>query len=202
VRRPHLRLVRTSSRCLLARAQEDIEVFAEFYDAYYDSVLRFLARRVFDPGLAFDLLSETFAKALERRAQFRGASAAEEQAWLFSIARTELSHYWRSGKVEKAAVERFAITVPTLTESEHERIESLAGLSALGPELTEALSALPDDQRRAVELRILDDRSYADIALELGVSEQTARARVSRGLRALARAVPQPSAGDLIGDIA
>ena len=143
MRRPALRLVRTSSRCLLARAQDDVEVFAEFYDAYYDSVLRFLARRVFDPELAFDLLSETFAKALERRAQFRGSSAAEEQAWLFSIARTEISHYWRSGKVEQAAVARFAITVPTLTESEHERIESLAGLSALGSQLADALLALP-----------------------------------------------------------
>ena len=91
--------------------------------------------------------------------------------------------------------------MPTLTESEHERIESLAGLSALGSQLAEALVALPPEQRRAVELRILDDRSYADIAVELEVSEQTARARVSRGLRALGRAVPQPSA-DLIGDIA
>jgi RNA polymerase sigma-70 factor (ECF subfamily) len=51
------------------------------------------------------------------------------------------------------------------------------------------LDALPQDQREAVRLRVLDERTYAEISQRLGVSEQTARARVSRGLRAL-RASP------------
>jgi RNA polymerase sigma-70 factor (ECF subfamily) len=177
-------------------------VFAEFYDAYYDRVLRFVVRRVLDPELAFDLISETFAKALARRSQFRGNSAEEEQAWLFSIARTELSHFWRSGKVEQAAIQRFAVDVPVLTELELERMESLAGLNDLSDELGHALLALPADQRRAVELRVVEELSYAEVASALGVSEPTARARVSRGLRSLALAIPQPSSGDLIGDLA
>ena len=45
------------------------------------------------------------------------------------------------------------------------------------------------------------ERTYAELAAELEVSEATARARVSRGLRALARAMPERS-GDLIGDTA
>jgi RNA polymerase sigma factor (sigma-70 family) len=200
--RPRLRLLRSPSASLLVQSQEDVEVFAAFYDAYYDRVLSFLVRRVFDPELAFDLVSETFAKALERRRQFRGDSAAQEQAWLFSIARTELSHYWRSGKVERAAVQRFAITVPTLTEAEHERIEALAGLSALGDTLADALSTLGDDQRRAVELRVIGELSYPELAEALGVSEATARARVSRGLRTLALAMPERASSDLIGDTA
>ena len=48
------------------------------------------------------------------------------------------------------------------------------------------MAALPEDQRRAVELRVVDEYGYADVAGTLGVSEQMARARVSRGLRALA----------------
>ena len=87
------------SASLLLRAQEDPRAYAAFYDAYSDRVLAFLARRVFDPEVAVDLMSETFAKVLERRMQFRGSTAAEEQGWLFAIARTELSHYWRSGRV-------------------------------------------------------------------------------------------------------
>jgi RNA polymerase sigma factor (sigma-70 family) len=198
--RPRLRLIRTASSSLLVRAQKDPDAFAAFYDAYSDRVLGFLARRVLDPEVALDLLSETFAKALERRAQFRGSSAEEEQAWLYSIARTELSHYWRSGQVERAAMQRFAVTVPMLSEAEHDRIEALAGLSGLSGALLEALDALPSDQRRAVELRVVEDRSYADVAAALGVSEPTARARVSRGLRALALAMPMPEG--LVGDIA
>lgn len=184
------------------RSQDDLDLFAAFYDEYSDRILGFLARRVLDPELAVDLLSETFAKALERRHQFRGTSAAEEQAWLYSIARTELSHFWRSGKVEREALKRFAVTVPALGDGEQERIEALAGLSALDDVLLVAMSALPDEQRRAVELRVIDDLSYTDLALALGVSEATARARVSRGLRALALAVPRPETDDLVGEIA
>ena len=82
---PRPSLVRRSP-CLLARAKDDPDAFAAFYDAYAERVLVYFARRVLDVDVAFDLLSETFAKALEHRAQFRGASPEQEQGWLFSIA--------------------------------------------------------------------------------------------------------------------
>lgn len=200
--RPRLRVLRRASDSLLADAQADPSAFSAFYDAYSDRILRFLARRVLDPEVAFDLLSETFAKALERRMQFRGKSAAEEQAWLFAIARTELSHYWRSGKVERAALERFRVTIPSLSAVEHDRIEALTGLTALEGPLLDAMHDLPVEQRRAVELRVVEDLSYADLASTLGVSEPTARARVSRGLRTLALTVPPPSHDEVVEDIA
>jgi RNA polymerase sigma-70 factor, ECF subfamily len=198
--RRRLRLVKSPSTSLLAESLDDVDVFADFYRAYYDPILTFLVRRVFDPEVAFDLLSETFAKALERRWQFRGRTKEQEQAWLFAIARSELLHYWRSGKTERAAIRRLSIATPTLSEAETDRIEAMAGLSGLGGELADALSALPADQRTAVKLRVVNERTYAEVAAELGISEPTARARVSRGLRALAREMSAPAEGDLIGD--
>jgi RNA polymerase sigma-70 factor (ECF subfamily) len=44
-------------------------------------------------------------------------------------------------------------------------------------------------QRDALQLRVVEEQSYQQVAAALGVSEQTARARVSRGLRSLARAL-------------
>jgi RNA polymerase sigma factor (sigma-70 family) len=147
----------------------------------------FFARRVFDAEVALDLTSETFAEALQRRAQFRGRLQEEEQAWLFAIARTQLSRYWRRGKVERAALRRLAVEVPTLTDAEIERVELEAGLRDVRPQLLEAIGELPDDQRRAVELRVVGELTFGDVAADMGVSEQVARARVSRGLRTLAR---------------
>ncbi|MDA0182946.1 RNA polymerase sigma factor [Solirubrobacter phytolaccae] len=187
---PRLRILRSASTTsLLVRAQKDPTQYAAFYDAYADRVLAFLVRRVFDPEVAVDLMSETFAKVLARRMQFRGDTAAEEQGWLFAIARTELWHYWRSGRVERAALERFAISVPPLDDDEFVRVEALAGLDSLDGPLLEAVRGLPEDQRRAVDLRVIQERSYAELAATLEVSQQVARARVSRGLRALARAL-------------
>ena len=189
-RLPRLR----STAGLLAQSRQDPDAFADFYDAYAERVLLFLVRRVLDVDTAFDLLSETFATALERRHQFRGSSADQEQAWLFSIARTELSHFWRDGRIERVALARVGIGVPGLGDPEIERIEHLAGINELVPALRDAMAALPEDQRRAVELRVVEEHGYAEVAVMLGVSEQTARARVSRGLRALARRLPKPAA--------
>ena len=113
--------------CLLVQAREDPDAFAAFYDAYAERVLIFFTRRVLDVDTAFDLLSETFATALEQRGQFRGATAEEEQGWLFAIARSELSHYWRHGRVERSALARLGVPVPGLSDPEIERIEELAG---------------------------------------------------------------------------
>ena len=177
---------------LLAQSRQDPDAFAAFYDAYAERVLLFHTRRVLDVDTAFDLMSETFATALERRHQFRGHSAEEEQGWLFSIARSELSHFWRAGKVERSALARIGVPVPDLSDPEIERIEQLAGLSALAATLRDALEALPDDQRRAVELRVVQEYGYAEVAVLLDISEQAARARVSRGLRELARRLREP----------
>jgi len=182
------------SASLLAQSRQDPDAFAAFYDAYAERILLFLVRRVLDVDTAFDLLSETFATALERRHQFRGSSAEEEQGWLFSIARSELSHYWRDGKVERIALARLGVGVPALSDPEIERIEQLAGINDLVPALQDAMASLPEDQRRAVELRVVEEHGYAEVATILGVSEQTARARVSRGLRALAQRLPKPAA--------
>jgi RNA polymerase sigma factor (sigma-70 family) len=178
--------------CLLTASREDPDAFADFYDAYAERVLLYFARRVLDVDTAFDLLSETFAKALERRHQFRGHTPEEEQGWLFSIARSELSHFWRDGRVERSALARLGVGVPGLSDPDIERIEQLAGLSALAAPLADALAALPEDQRRAVELRVIEEYGYAEVAVILDISEPTARARVSRGLRALAHQLREP----------
>ena len=57
---------------------------------------------------------------------------------------------------------------------------------------TRLLAALPSDQREAVQARIVDERSYADIARELKTSELVVRKRVSRGLATLREQVEDP----------
>jgi RNA polymerase sigma-70 factor (ECF subfamily) len=178
---------RNAPRSLLCAARTDSDAFAAFYDAHAERVLVFLARRVLDAEVAFDLTSETFAIALERIGQFRGTTREEEEGWLFAIARSELSGFWRHGKVERAALTRLAVPAVALTDEYLERIEELAGISALSADLRDAMAQLPGDQRLAVELRVVSELGYDQLAVELGVTQQVARARVSRGLRALAR---------------
>ena len=185
---PHARGGAPTS-ALLPRCEADPDLFAAFYDAYSERILRFLVRRLLDAEVALDLMSETFAKALRRRRQFRGKTAEEELSWLFAIASSELSHYWRHGKAERKALQRIGVSVPALTDHELERIEERAGVQAIATTLMEELRGLPEDQRHAVELRVVRELTYDEIARAVGVSAQVVRARVSRGLRTLAKAL-------------
>jgi RNA polymerase sigma-70 factor (ECF subfamily) len=165
------------------------EEFPGIYQEHSEAILRFLAVRVFDPEVAFDLLSETFAAAFVSWPRFRGETRAELEAWLYAIARAQLSHYYRKGKAEQRAVRRLGLQVPALVEEDYARIEELASMSDLRANLREALAELNDDQREALRLRVIEEKPYPEVAAELGISEQTVRARVSRGLRALAGAL-------------
>ena len=180
-------LRRKSARsCALARAAAgEAGAFAEFYDLYAQRVLIFHTRRTADAEIAIDLTSETFARALAGCRSFRGDNAAAEQAWLFKIAHNELNRFLERGYYERAAASRFGIHVPDIGDEEIERIEALAGLQQLRPRISAAMQELPDEQQEAIRLRIIEERDYAEVADRCGISEEVARARVSRGLRAM-----------------
>ena len=158
----------------------------ELYRGHAERLLAFLGRRTLDPEAAVDLLAETFAVAVRDRRSFRGRTRDEAVGWLFGIARHQLSGWYRRGAVERRAMQRLGIERRKLTEVEFERIVDLAGLDALRGRVAREVGALDGAAREALRLRVVEERPYAEVAAALGVSEQTARARVSRALRRLA----------------
>jgi RNA polymerase sigma-70 factor (ECF subfamily) len=166
---------------------EDTEAFRAFYVANAGRVVAFFRRRTPDADLALDLAAETFAIALARRHQFRGAGAAEAEGWLFAIARSVLVGHWRRGFAERRALELLEAQRPAVAGGgELERVEELAGLPELRGRVQAAMAGLCPQQAYAVLQRVVAERGYAELAAELGVSQDVVRARVSRGLRALA----------------
>jgi RNA polymerase sigma factor (sigma-70 family) len=160
---------------------------AALYARHCDELLVFLMRRTRDAEVALDLWGETFAQALASRRRYRGHSDEEAAAWLFSIARRQLARYYRRGGAERRAMKRLHIERPPLNPEIEAELIRRAGLDDLRQALTEAVATLPVDAREAIGLRILDELPYPDVAARLAISEQAARMRVSRGLRALAR---------------
>lgn len=173
----------------LTRSAEDAEAFHEFYAANAQRMVTFFAHRTLNTDVACDLAAETFAIALQRRRQFRGGTDAEAEAWLFAIARSQLSHYWRRSIAERRALALVRADPPSLAQSELDRIEELAGVLELRRRVRRAIAELNALQAYAVTQRIVEERGYDELAQELGVSQDVVRARVSRGLRTLAVAV-------------
>jgi RNA polymerase sigma-70 factor (ECF subfamily) len=156
------------------------------YERHHDELLLYLVRRTADVEVALDLWSETFAQAVAGRHKYRGRTEAEAAAWLYSIAKNQLARYLRRGYAERRAMQKLGLERPP---ADHELVADIwqrAQLDATRAELTAALATLSEPVREAVKLRVVDERPYAEVARKLKISEQAARARVSRGLSALA----------------
>lgn len=170
----------------MGRAHADgLGDFTSLYDATAERVLVYLAKRCVDPEVAVDLMAETFAQAFAGRHRYRGTSDAEAEAWVFGIARRKLADYFRRGRAEQTAVKRIGIDVPALGADEQARIEELADFQRIRDAVAVHFERLSAGQQEALRLRVIEERSYADVAARLRVSEDTARARVSRALRRL-----------------
>ena len=163
------------------------------YDRHAEELLLFLTRRTADPQVALDLWAETFAQAVAASRRFRGGSDAEAAAWLYTIARRQLARYYERGRVEQRAVERLRFERESASPSLLTELAERAGLNELRAELAGALAQLSPGVREAVRLRIVDDLAYPEVAGRLGISEQAARSRVSRGLATLASLLDAPT---------
>lgn len=79
-----------------------------------------------------------------------------------------------------------AWSVSKLGAEDIERAETLIDLEAVGRAVSAAFGELGAEQREALRLRVIEGRSYEEIAGLLDCSRDVVRARVSRGLRRLA----------------
>ena len=171
---------RRSDAELLAGTARDPACFGVFYERHEEAVLMFHLRRTGQPDLAADLTAETFAQALTAASRFQpGPSPAG--AWLLGIARNVLAMSRRRGRVEDAARRRLAMEPVVLDDLTLERVAAIDAFA----DIRELLGTLAPDQRQAVLERVVSEREYADIALELECSESVVRQRVSRGLARL-----------------
>lgn len=178
-----------------ARAREHRAAFGDVYLAYHEQVLGFFTRRTLDADTAFDLMAETFAELFAHIGEFRGTTEDQGRAWMWTVARHQLYRWRERGVVERRSLERLGLMSAIAGPAEYERIEDLADLRHVRPRLTDALGRLGADQRTALTQRVLEQRGYAEIARECGASEQVVRARVSRGLRELAKSLHSANSG-------
>lgn len=170
----------------LRRAADDPEEFGVFYRHHVSTVFAYIARRVYESDVAMDITSETFAQAYLARGRFRGRTDRQAAAWLYRIAQRQVARYFRKSRVERRALTRLGIEPPALDADELLRIEELADTASLRDALRAELAQLSQAQRDALTLRVVEELDYAEVAARLDISEEAARARVMRGLKALA----------------
>jgi len=132
-------------------------------------------RQVRDPNLAEDVTQAAFLVLTQKARTIRDGVAIG--GWLLSVTRCVVATVMRKQTIKKKH-EQLAAR-PEVLEAAADDWEEIA------PRLDVELNRLGQVDRDAVVLRFFQDRSFAEIGMELGLSENAARKRVGRALERL-----------------
>lgn len=128
---------------------------------------------------AQDLVQQTIERALASRRSFRTGTRLD--SWAFTIMRRiaidEARSARRWGRVLSPEDESTALAPDAAQADEALRADALA--------VRDAIHALPDDQKHAVALVLIEGLSYAEAAQVLGVPAGTLTSRLVRGRQSL-----------------
>ena len=164
----------------------DKEAFGLLYDHYQGSVYRFLFYRTRSATLAEDLTSETFFRALRNMQNFRW-QGKDFGAWLMTIARNLATDHFKAGRTRLEQTTEDMGVHDDATEG-----PETAVLASLTNEvLLKALTELPPEQKDCLVMRFLQGLSIAETAEVLGRSEGAVKQLQLRGVRNLAKLMPE-----------
>lgn len=170
---------------LMRRARRDPQAFDAVYERHARAIQRWLRGRVESSDISWELTAEVFAQAWFSRRRFRPDEDGNAAPWLHGIAANVLRQAQRRRRFAANAMRRLGMRIELSDVPDDDAHLARLVAEQLGPELATALEQLPDAQREAITLRVLDELPYEVIASQLNCTVETVRMRVMRGLRAL-----------------
>ena len=156
---------------LLADEKTQRKAFEQVVRQYSEMLYRQIRRMVYSHEDANDLLQNTFIKAWQNLSSFEGRSKLS--SWLYRIAMNETLDFLRR-KHEMSSLsddEGVGASVASrLMADEYFDGDETAA------QLQQAISELPDVQRRVFQMKYYDNMKYSEISELLGTSEGALKA--------------------------
>jgi RNA polymerase sigma-70 factor (ECF subfamily) len=163
------------------RAGEN-EAFEALVRAHRPALYRHALRKLSDHAAAEDAVQETFMRAYKSRARVN--DDWQLRPWLHQICANVCIDEANRRRKESAKTSRWAI-VDMPTRGIAPELEKELGLDADHSEMTAAILSLPSAYQEALSMRYVEELEYDEIAEILEISEDNARARVSRASKAV-----------------
>jgi RNA polymerase sigma-70 factor (ECF subfamily) len=165
-------------------ARRDRRAFEELYNLYHRRLARFLTRLTRRYDLAEEIINDTFWVVWRSARDFRGDS--QPSTWILGIAYRKARNAFRTAARARARQNLEPPSFPLMTE-EPARAEELRDW------LAQALSALPVEQRLAVELCYELGHSCEEIATIMGCPVNTVKTRLFHARAKLQKLLPELS---------
>lgn len=152
--------------------------FVDLYDAHYDEVHAYCARRV-GWADADDAAAEVFAVVWRR---IDDVEARTARAWLFGVARGVIRNKWRSASRRSRLIDRAAGHADQPAGGPESVVVRRSELEVV----LEALSSLKESDQEILRLAAWEELTGPEIASVLGISIGAVHQRLSRAKRRLA----------------
>ncbi|WP_205315070.1 sigma-70 family RNA polymerase sigma factor [Nonomuraea lactucae] len=163
----------------------DEAALGEVYDRLSSLIFGLSLRVTRDRVIAEDITQEVFLVFWERPLAY-DPDRGTLRAWLATIAHRRAVDHVRAEERR-----RVSTLGPRLFEPPPARLEDALLAAEETERVRQAVTALPDGLREAVELAYYGGRTYRQVAEELGVPEGTAKSRIRLALRRLADALAE-----------
>ncbi|MFG1942907.1 sigma-70 family RNA polymerase sigma factor [Nonomuraea sp. NPDC048826] len=163
----------------------DEAALGEIYDRLASLIFGLSLRVTRDRVIAEDITQEVFLIFWERPLAY-DPERGTLRAWLATIAHRRAVDHVRAEERR-----RVSVIGPRLFEREPEKLEDSVIAGDEADRVRQAVTALPDALREAVELAYFGGRTYRQVGEELGVPEGTAKSRIRLALKRLAEALAE-----------
>ncbi|MEO8874406.1 MAG: RNA polymerase sigma factor [Polyangiaceae bacterium] len=164
---------------------EDV-AFSQVYDVLAPRLYGYLVRQIRNPGVAEELVQQTFLHMHRARGQFvRGAPVLP---WAYAISRRLLVDQIRRQKREVLATttdDGIADSAP----SDDAAADDLIHASQIADRVQGVLATLPETQRVAFELLKVEELSVAEAAQTVGTTSAAIKLRAHRAYEAIRNAL-------------
>ena len=159
------------------QADQDQPAFAELFAHFAPRVKAFLMKSGASPSMAEECTQEVMA-TLWHKAHLFDPSRASVATWIFTIARNKKIDALRKQRRPEPENLEWG------PEAEPEAADILV-LQQESQQLTEAMTALPSQQRELIEKAYFGDLSHSEIAAETGLPLGTIKSRLRLALSKL-----------------
>ncbi|NJO01252.1 MAG: RNA polymerase sigma factor [Bacteroidia bacterium] len=157
-----------------------IDKLGILFERYHVKLFNFFLRTTADRELSHDLTQSVFERILKYRHSYKNGSPFK--AWFYQIARNVKIDYFRKQKIKLSSVDDLkGDRNPHLASEGGQEIERDEKIKIL----YESLNQLPADKREILVLSQLEELEYKEIAKIFEITENAARVKVHRALKAL-----------------
>jgi RNA polymerase sigma-70 factor (ECF subfamily) len=158
--------------------------FAVLFERYHKRVYSFTLRLTRNVHTAEDIAQRAFLNIYKKPPP--GTGRGSFKSLIFTVARNEaLNEIKRLGRRKAASLDKVA----EASDSRSERPDAAVHTRSEASRLKDALAELPDDEREIVLLREAEGLTFREVCEVTGLTRDTVRWRLARGLEALRRAL-------------